>query len=68
MPVYCMSGSVFLLVRLPKNFLVYPVYPERVFGVYAVYPKDCGSRNGHKAPKFVGAEIIPTRNPPPPPL
>ena len=67
-PVYCMSGSVRMLMRIPEIFSCVPsVYPKRFFCVSAVYPKDCGSRNGTKGPKFLGCRIFPHPKSPPPP-
>ena len=71
--VHCMSGSVFVLVQIPKNcswHLVYPqkndfVYPTSFFCESAVYPKDCGSRSGTQGTKIWGCRNFPTRKPPP---
>ena len=78
MPVWCTSGSVFLLMRIPpKCFLCIMCIPENDFVCPVCIPKDffvylrCIPRtvvpaSVQQAPKFWGAELSPTRTPPPP--
>ena len=75
MPVYCMSGSAFMLVHVRKKFscvscvspsdFVYPVCIPKDFFVYLLcIPRTVVPATVYKAPMFEGSENFPTRNPP----
>ena len=81
-PVYCMSGSAFILVRTPKNCFVVYLYTRvsrgfqrmmlcthKMFCVSAEPPKNCDSRNCTQRTKFGGVPkcSAPENAPPPSP-
>ena len=80
-PVCCMSGSVFMRVRIPKNvflcilripkteFVCPPCIPNDFFVYPLRIPRTVVPATVHKAPKFWGCrKFPPPTTPPPPPL